>query len=199
MDSEDLLSPFTILAGSLSLVFWYLLIKCRILPNNGTVHTIFFKILKPLLKKVHFELSGLDSSSVWTEFSWPANLSYFTPTPNFTKVPIQKYGKTPNFSDRRHFYFYFQYPSENSETRESNEPCGMCDQQCGMCDLQRLRSACAYVQTDQSLCWSLEYSITVTLLTKQVFEFLSLSRGCTGSSESTLVKMPNCWKSHVTA
>ena len=30
-------------------------------------------------------------------------------------------------------------------------------------------------------------------------EFLSLNRGCTGSSESTLVKMPHCWKSHVTA
>ena len=29
--------------------------------------------------------------------------------------------------------------------------------------------------------------------------FLSLKRGCTGSSESTLVKMPHCWKSHVTA
>ena len=29
--------------------------------------------------------------------------------------------------------------------------------------------------------------------------FLSLKVGCTGSSESTLVKMPHCWKSHVTA
>ena len=29
-------------------------------------------------------------------------------------------------------------------------------------------------------------------------EFLSLKRGCTGSSESSLVKMPHCWKSHVT-
>ena len=30
-------------------------------------------------------------------------------------------------------------------------------------------------------------------------EFLSLKEGCTGSSESTLVKMPHCWKSHVAA
>ena len=30
-------------------------------------------------------------------------------------------------------------------------------------------------------------------------EFLSLKEGCTGSSESTLVKMPHCWESHVTA
>ena len=31
------------------------------------------------------------------------------------------------------------------------------------------------------------------------FEFLSLKGGCTGSSESTLVKMPPCWKSYVMA
>ena len=30
-------------------------------------------------------------------------------------------------------------------------------------------------------------------------EFLSLTGGCTGSSESIHVKMPHCWKSHVTA
>ena len=28
---------------------------------------------------------------------------------------------------------------------------------------------------------------------------VSLKGGCTGSSESTFVKMPNCWKSHVAA
>ena len=44
---------------------------------------------------------------------------------------------------------------------------------------------------------SLEYSMTVKLLTEQHLEFLSLKGGCTGLSESTLVKMPNCWKSHV--
>ena len=41
--------------------------------------------------------------------------------------------------------------------------------------------------------------MNVKLLTEQYLEFLSLTGGCTGSSESTLVKIPNCWKSHVTA
>ena len=39
----------------------------------------------------------------------------------------------------------------------------------------------------------------VKLLTEHYFEFLSLKGGCTGSSESTLVKMSHCWRSHVTA
>ena len=39
--------------------------------------------------------------------------------------------------------------------------------------------------------------MSVKLLTEHHLEFLSLKRGCTGSSESTLVKMPHCWKSHV--
>ena len=37
------------------------------------------------------------------------------------------------------------------------------------------------------------------LLTEHHFEFLSLRGGGTGSSESTLVKKPQCWKSHVMA
>ena len=41
--------------------------------------------------------------------------------------------------------------------------------------------------------------MSVKLLTEHNLEFLSLKGGCTGSSESTLVKMPHCWKSHVTA
>ena len=41
--------------------------------------------------------------------------------------------------------------------------------------------------------------MTVKLLTAHHLEFLSLKGGCTGSSESTLVKMPHCWKSHVAA
>ena len=72
-------------------------------------------------------------------------------------------------------------------------------QQCGMCDNQSLRSASAYAQSDQSLCWSLEYSMIVKLLTEHPLEFLSLIGGCTGSSESTHVKMPHCWKSHALA
>ena len=41
--------------------------------------------------------------------------------------------------------------------------------------------------------------MTVELLTEHHLEFLSLKGRCTGSSESTLVKMPHCWKSHVMA
>ena len=63
-------------------------------------------------------------------------------------------------------------------------------------DQQSLRSACAYAQSDQNLCLSLECSMSVKLLTEHHLEFLSLKGGCTGSSESTLVKMPHCWKSH---
>ena len=54
-----------------------------------------------------------------------------------------------------------------------------------------------YVQSDQSLCKSLKKYMTVNLLTEQYLEFLNLKGGCTGSFESTLVKMPHCWKSHV--
>ena len=68
-----------------------------------------------------------------------------------------------------------------------------------MCDEQSLRSACAYVQSDQSLYLLLDYSTSVMLLTEHHLEALSLKGGCTGSYESTPVKMPHCWKSHVTA
>ena len=39
----------------------------------------------------------------------------------------------------------------------------------------------------------------VKLLTEHHLECLSLKGGCTGSSESTLVKMAHCWKSHLAA
>ena len=68
-----------------------------------------------------------------------------------------------------------------------------------MCDQQRLRLACACTQTDQSLCLSLEHSISVKLLKEHHLVFLSLKGSYTGSSESTLVKIPNCWKSPVMA
>ena len=45
----------------------------------------------------------------------------------------------------------------------------------------------------------LEYSTSVMLLAERHLEFLSLIGGCTDSSESILVKMPHCWKSHVAA
>ena len=96
---------------------------------------------------------------------------------------------SPSFLTRR-FLFVFPYRKVYSAPSV---------QQCGMCNQQSLRSACAYAQSDQSLCLSLEYSMTVKLPTEHQLEFLSLTGGCTGSSESTLVKMPHCWKSHVTA
>ena len=41
--------------------------------------------------------------------------------------------------------------------------------------------------------------MSVKLLTEHHSEFLSIKAGCIGSSESTLVKMPHCGKSHVAA
>ena len=41
--------------------------------------------------------------------------------------------------------------------------------------------------------------MSVKLLTEHYLEFLSLKGGCRGSSESTLVQMSNCWKSHAAA
>ena len=49
-------------------------------------------------------------------------------------------------------------------------------------------------QSDQSICLSLEYSMTVRLLSEHHLEFLSFTGDCTGSYESTLVKMPHCMK-----
>ena len=68
-----------------------------------------------------------------------------------------------------------------------------------MCDQESLKSASAYAQSDQSLCLSLEYSMIVKLLAEHHLEFLSLKGGCRGSSESTHIKMPHCWKSHALA
>ena len=39
----------------------------------------------------------------------------------------------------------------------------------------------------------------VKLPTEHHLKFLSLKGGCRGSSESTLVKISNCWKSHAAA
>ena len=41
--------------------------------------------------------------------------------------------------------------------------------------------------------------MSVKLLSEHNLEFLSLKEGCTFSLESTLVKIPHCWKSHVGA
>ena len=55
----------------------------------------------------------------------------------------------------------------------------------------------AYAQSDQSLCLSFEYSMSLELLTEHHLEILCLKGGGTEASESTLVKKPHCWKSHV--
>ena len=52
-------------------------------------------------------------------------------------------------------------------------------------------------QIDMRICSA--YSMSVKLLTEHNLKFLSLKGGFTASSESTLVKMPHCWKSHVAA
>ena len=62
-----------------------------------------------------------------------------------------------------------------------------------------VRPAKPHISLHQSLCLSLEYSMSVKQLTEHNLELLSLKGGYTGSSESTLVKIPHCWKSHVTA
>ena len=67
-----------------------------------------------------------------------------------------------------------------------------------MCEQQSLGSACAYDQSDQSLCYSLEYYMSIKLQTERRLKILSF-KGCTGPSESTLIKMPHCWKSHAAA
>ena len=41
--------------------------------------------------------------------------------------------------------------------------------------------------------------MSVKLLSGHHLKFLSLKEGCTGSPESTLVKIPHCWKIRVTA
>ena len=52
---------------------------------------------------------------------------------------------------------------------------------------------CSLIRTFAS---RLSKPIIVKQLTGHLLEFLSLKGGCRDSSESTLVKMSNCWKSH---
>ena len=53
-------------------------------------------------------------------------------------------------------------------------------------------SACAYAQSDRSVCWSLAYSRIIKLLTGRRLEFLSLTVCFTGSSGSVLFRVPHC-------
>ena len=49
----------------------------------------------------------------------------------------------------------------------------------------------AYAQSDQSLYSSIEYSMTVKLLTEHHLEFLNIKGGCNFSYEFTLVRRPH--------
>ena len=58
-----------------------------------------------------------------------------------------------------------------------------------MCDQQSLRSACAYVQSDQSLCLSLKYSMTKAT-DQTAFGISKLTRGLLYSCQNaTLVEI----------
>ena len=63
-----------------------------------------------------------------------------------------------------------------------------------MCDQQSLRSACAYAQSDQSLCFLHEYSMSVELLTEHHLEFLSLKEAA-----QACLSLNICYESYVTA
>ena len=52
----------------------------------------------------------------------------------------------------------------------------------------KAQTSCAYAQSDQSLCLSLDYHMNIKLLNEHNLEFLSLKEGYTGSSESIHVK-----------
>ena len=71
-------------------------------------------------------------------------------------------------------------------------------QQCDMCDQQSLRSACAYAQSDQSLCLSLEYCMSVKLL-NEPFGVSKLKRRLHMLVWVYTCQMSHCWKSHVKA
>ena len=62
-----------------------------------------------------------------------------------------------------------------------------------MCDQQRLRPACAYAVAVAGILYDCEATDRTS------FGVFKLKRrgGCIGSYESTLVKMPHCWKPHV--
>ena len=52
----------------------------------------------------------------------------------------------------------------------------------------KAQTSLGIAQSDQNLCLSLEFSMTVNILIKHHLEVLSVQGGCTDSSESTLVK-----------
>ena len=67
-----------------------------------------------------------------------------------------------------------------------------------MFDQQRLRPACIYASLIRAFA-SRSNILWLKPLSEYHLEFISLKGGCTCSSESTLVKIPHCWKSHFKA
>ena len=65
-----------------------------------------------------------------------------------------------------------------------------------MYDQQWLRPACAYAQSDQSLCQSLEYSRSVKLLAEHHLKFLRLKGGWAAQARLSL-HLLNCQIVHV--
>ena len=61
-----------------------------------------------------------------------------------------------------------------------------------MCDQQMLRPACAYAQSYQSICLSIEYSMTLRQLTEHHLEFLGLKCGCRGSCQNATLLEITC-------
>ena len=59
-----------------------------------------------------------------------------------------------------------------------------------MCNQQSLRSACAYVQSDQSLCLSLDYSMSVELLAEHNWELVTQARLSLHLSNFHIVENP---------
>ena len=57
-----------------------------------------------------------------------------------------------------------------------------------MCDQQSLRSACAYAQSDQSLSLSLEYSMSVKLLTELIWIFYAYKEAAEASPSLFMLK-----------
>ena len=71
----------------------------------------------------HYSINTLLASAVLTNSKFGLFYSNFLIlTPTFSKVTIEKIGKTLNFSNKQQFYFYFQNPSENSASGEFCRP-----------------------------------------------------------------------------
>ena len=86
-----------------------LLAVCQRIPTYYSVFVTCLKLIPNVLSVCQHRV--LTNSKFGLFYS-----NFLILTPTFSKVPIEKYGKTPFFSGKQHFYSYFQNPSENSAT-----------------------------------------------------------------------------------